>query len=112
MNRRDASMTSNVEDDIRAADVRNHLHPVTNPKLLDRAGPTIVSDGEGVHVRIDGKSYIDGFSGLGCVNVGYRLRCRAVAAVSNHVKNLCFPTILQRAACLVCIRPAGQRGCP
>ncbi|MFD1561534.1 aspartate aminotransferase family protein [Paraburkholderia silviterrae] len=64
-------MNTDAENDIRMADVRNHFHPVTNPQTLERLGPAIVSEGEGIRVRIDGKTYIDGFSGLGCVNVGY-----------------------------------------
>lgn len=62
---------TDAENAIRMADVRNHFHPVTNPQTLGRTGPAIVSEGEGVRVCIDGKTYIDGFSGLGCVNVGY-----------------------------------------
>jgi putrescine---pyruvate transaminase len=64
-------MKTDAESEIRMADIRNHFHPVTNPRTLERKGPAIVSEGEGVRVRIDGQSYIDGFSGLGCVNVGY-----------------------------------------
>lgn len=76
-------------NDIRAADVRNHLHPVTNPQTLERMGPSIVSEGEGIRVRIDGKTYIDGFSGLGCVNVGYGNQALCDAAY-EAMKRLSF----------------------
>jgi putrescine aminotransferase len=59
------------KEDVRRADVRNHLHPVTNPTSLKNNGPVVVTGGNGIYVQIDGRTYIDGFSGLGCVNVGY-----------------------------------------
>ena len=41
------------------------IHPVTHPKHFDRHPPRIVVQGEGVKFRdLDGKEYIDGFSGL------------------------------------------------
>jgi len=62
---------ANIASEYLMADVKHHLHPVTNPRTLEKSGPIPVSGAEGVYVRINGENLIDGLSGLGCVNVGY-----------------------------------------
>ncbi|CAN7741991.1 aminotransferase class III-fold pyridoxal phosphate-dependent enzyme [Caballeronia sp. LjRoot34] len=58
-------------DALKQADAQYHLHPMTNPRDLDAKGPEMVSSAAGIHMTIDGKTVIDGLSGLGCVNIGY-----------------------------------------
>jgi 4-aminobutyrate aminotransferase-like enzyme len=51
------------------------LHPFTQAKdyASGKAGdPTIITGGKGIRIQdAKGNSYIDGFAGLYCVNVGY-----------------------------------------
>ena len=51
------------------------LHPFTLLKSFangDLGAPTIVTGGKGIHIQdASGRTFIDGFAGLYCVNVGY-----------------------------------------
>ena len=48
------------------------LQPYTNPELIREKGPQVFSSGSGVIVKdIDGKSYIEGMSGLWCASLGF-----------------------------------------
>ncbi len=58
--------------ELRDLDRRHHLHPFTNHRNMSVAGARIITDAEGVYVYdSDGKRYLDGMSGLWCVNIGY-----------------------------------------
>ncbi|MFC5430892.1 aspartate aminotransferase family protein [Paraburkholderia denitrificans] len=87
MNQIDAN--AQIESDCLIADVKHHLHPVTNPQTLEKLGPILAGDAEGVYVRLNGEKLIDGLSGLGCVNVGYgnEKLCRAAY---TEMKRLSF----------------------
>lgn len=69
-------------DAVRALDARHHLHGHTDLRRHADAGPTAVAvTGHGVHiVTDDGRELIDGFSGLGCVSLGYSNERLAEAA--------------------------------
>jgi putrescine aminotransferase len=54
-----------------ALDLKFHMHAFSNPVTDKRDGIRFAESAEGVYVTIDGKRYLDGWSGLGCVNVGY-----------------------------------------
>ena len=57
---------------LQAADARHHLHPFTDHAGLAAKGARVITRAEGVHLwDSEGKSLIDGMSGLWCVNVGY-----------------------------------------
>lgn len=48
------------------------FHPFTSVADLNREGPTVIVEGQGVRVKdIHGREYIDGMAGLWCVNLGY-----------------------------------------
>ncbi len=69
-------------DAVRARDARHHLHGHTNLRQHDAAGPSAVAvSGRGVTITTDdGREIIDGFSGLGCVSLGYHNERLADAA--------------------------------
>jgi L-2,4-diaminobutyrate transaminase len=83
----------NIRTNIGALDRATVLHPFTN--LKDFAGgklgdPTVVETGEGVRITDStGKTYIDGFAGLYCVNIGYG-RSEVADAISRQAHKLAF----------------------
>src|ERR1700731_3458252 len=74
-------------------DRANVLHPFTNlsdfvsGKLGD---PTIMISGSGVRIQdANGRSYLDGFAGLYCVNIGYG-RTEVAEAISKQAYKLAY----------------------
>ena len=67
---------------LRDLDRKHHLHPFTNHRRMHRVGARIITSASGVYVfDSDGVRYLDGMSGLWCVNIGYgRGELAAVAA--------------------------------
>lgn len=66
------------------------IHPLTHPKHFDHHPPRIVVEGEGVKIRdLDGKEYIDGFSGLWCMVVGHN-HPKILEAVAAQMKKLSY----------------------
>ena len=61
-------------DSLRAYDRDHHVHGQTDLRRHADDGPSVmVTSGEGITVTTDdGRRLIDGFSGLGCVSLGYR----------------------------------------
>ncbi|MEL6964544.1 MAG: aspartate aminotransferase family protein, partial [Pseudomonadota bacterium] len=57
----------------RQQDRQHHVHGQTNLRTHGDHGPAaMVVKGSGVRITTDdGRSLIDGFSGLGCVSLGY-----------------------------------------
>ncbi len=75
-------------DAIRDADRASHLHPFTSAAQHADGAPRVMVEGEGVHVRDDGGTrYLDGMSGLWCVNVGYG-RDEIVDAMAEQARRL------------------------
>ncbi len=60
-------------DQIHRLDRDFHVHGQTNLRSHSETGPTaLVTSGNGVRIKTDdGRELIDGFSGLGCVSLGY-----------------------------------------
>lgn len=59
-------------DEWQSLDRDHFLHPFTNYKELNAKGSRIINRAEGVYLwDTDGRQYLDGMSGLWCVNVGY-----------------------------------------
>jgi L-2,4-diaminobutyrate transaminase len=78
---------------IGALDRGSVLHPFTNLKdfAAGKLGdPTIVETGKGVRITDSaGRTYIDGFAGLYCVNIGYG-RSEVAEAISRQAHRLAF----------------------
>jgi L-2,4-diaminobutyrate transaminase len=78
---------------IGALDRGSVLHPFTNLKdfASGKLGdPTIIETGKGVRITDStGRTYIDGFAGLYCVNIGYG-RTEVAEAISRQAHRLAF----------------------
>ena len=63
------------------SDVKNHLHPYTQLRQLEKEGPLVIVRGEGVQVFDEhGKAYIEGMAGLWCASLGFSEKRLADAA--------------------------------
>ena len=70
-----------------ARDIANVLHPYTDLKMHQEAGPVIITRGEGVRVWDDtGKSYIETVAGLWCASLGFSNERLAKAAYDQMLK--------------------------
>lgn len=69
------------------------IHPLTHPKHFElHHPPRIVTEGQGVMIRdLNGKEYVDGFSGLWCVAVGHN-HPRIIEAVHEQMQRLSYFT--------------------
>ncbi|MEM7169124.1 MAG: aminotransferase [Pseudomonadota bacterium] len=77
----------------------HHIHGQTNLRQQSEDGPTVmVTKGHGVRFTTDdGRQIIDGFSGLGCVSLGYH-NDRLAAAAKRQMDELPFaPTFYGRS---------------
>ncbi|MGB0966926.1 MAG: aminotransferase [Halocynthiibacter sp.] len=81
-----------------AQDIAHHVHPQSNLRQHAENGPTMITHGEGVYVYDDqGNQIMDGFSGLGCMSLGYQNERLANAAV-RQMNTLPFaPTFYNRS---------------
>jgi putrescine aminotransferase len=60
---------------LRARDARHHLHPFSDMAALNAEGTRIITRAHGVWLQdVEGREYLDGFSGLWNVAVGYGRR--------------------------------------
>ena len=58
--------------DLRARDARHHIHPFTDQGALNREGTRVIVGADGVWLTdAEGQKFLDGFSGLWNVAVGY-----------------------------------------
>ncbi len=84
---------------LRAADRDHHVHGQTNLRQHGERGPAVmVTKGRGVTVTTDdGRELIDGFSGLGCVSLGYH-NDRLAEAAKRQMDELPYaPTFYGRS---------------
>ncbi len=73
-----------------ARDIAHVLHPYTDARAHETAGPVIISRGEGVRVWDDnGKVYIDAAAGLWCASLGFSNE-RLVEAAMRQMRTLPF----------------------
>ncbi|UWQ93674.1 aminotransferase class III-fold pyridoxal phosphate-dependent enzyme (plasmid) [Rhodobacteraceae bacterium M382] len=81
-----------------ALDKAHHVHPQSNLRQHAEKGPTMITHGKGVYVYDDqGNEIMDGFSGLGCMSLGYHNERLANAAV-RQMNTLPFaPTFYNRS---------------
>lgn len=79
-------------------DIAHHVHPQTNLRQHAEKGPTMITHGKGVFIYdSEGREIIDGFSGLGCVSLGYNNERLAEAAM-RQMNTLPFaPTFYNRS---------------
>ncbi|WP_343563621.1 aminotransferase [Kiloniella sp. b19] len=79
-------------------DIAHHVHPQSNLRQHAEKGPTMITHGKGVFIYdTEGREIIDGFSGLGCVSLGYHNERLAEAAV-RQMNTLPFaPTFYNRS---------------
>lgn len=84
--------------DTRALDSRHHIHGHTNLRGHDTDGPSAVAvGGKGVWIHTDdGREIIDGFSGLGCVSLGYSNERLAAAGERQLLELPYAPTFYGR----------------
>lgn len=76
--------------DLARLDRDHHLHPFTDPKVLQDDAPIVMAGGRGSTLwDEDGKLYLDALAGLWCVNVGYgRKELAEVAA--DQIERLAY----------------------
>ncbi len=73
-----------------ARDIANVLHPYTDLRAHETAGPMVISRGEGVRVWDEnGKSYIESVAGLWCAALGFSNE-RLVQAAMKQMRTLPF----------------------
>ena len=69
-------------------DIAYHVHGYTNLKKHEQSGPMIITSGSGIRVTDDnGKSYIEGLSGLWCTSRGFQEE-RLIEAATAAMKKL------------------------
>ena len=69
-------------------DIAYHVHGYTNLKKHEQSGPMIITSGSGIRVTDDnGKSYIEGLSGLWCTSLGFQEE-RLIEAATATMKKL------------------------
>ncbi|MEM7000241.1 MAG: aspartate aminotransferase family protein [Pseudomonadota bacterium] len=65
-------MYNYTTEQLQDLDLKHYLHPFTNYKELRDEGSRIITRADGVYLwDSEGKQYLDGMSGLWCVNIGY-----------------------------------------
>ena len=77
-----------TKDELRQMDVNHLFHPIVVPKLHEQKGPRIIVEGDGLRIKdIDGKEYIDTFSGLWNVVTGYGQQAvnEAISEQLSHI---------------------------
>ncbi|WP_417586451.1 aminotransferase [Pararhodobacter oceanensis] len=81
-----------------AQDIAHHVHPQSNLRQHAEHGPTMITHGKGVYIYdSEGREIMDGFSGLGCVSLGYNNERLANAAM-RQMNTLPFaPTFYNRS---------------
>ena len=60
------------KNSLESKSLEHFLHPYTKPGLVRDTGPQIIKSGNGIYVYDNnGKSYIEGMSGLWCASLGF-----------------------------------------
>jgi 4-aminobutyrate--pyruvate transaminase len=73
-----------------ARDIANLIHPYTDLRAHQEAGPMVITRGEGVRVWDEtGKSYIESVAGLWCASLGFSNE-RLVQAAAAQMRKLPF----------------------
>lgn len=73
-------------------DARHLIHPVTSLRAHEQRGVTVLESGQGMYLTdASGKTLIDAFAGLWCVNVGYGQES-VVRVASEQMRRLPYAT--------------------
>lgn len=81
-----------MNDDLPSLDRAHLVHPVVSWSEHERLGATILTSGSGAYLRdAEGREYLDGFSGLWCVNIGYG-HDSVVEAAARQMRELPYAT--------------------
>ncbi|MEM9622041.1 MAG: aspartate aminotransferase family protein [Pseudomonadota bacterium] len=81
-------MYNYTTEQLQDLDLKHYLHPFTNYKDLRDEGSRVITRADGVYLwDSEGNQYLDGMSGLWCVNVGYG-REEIADAVSAQLREL------------------------
>src|SRR5438067_300786 len=79
-----------VLSNLAARDIETVVHPYTNLAAFRDTGPIVIERGQGVFIHDgEGKSYIDGMTGLWCVSLGYGNE-ELVEAAAAQMRKLSF----------------------
>ncbi len=77
-----------MTNSLAARDIAYHLHPYTNAVKHEADGPLVLTSGKGIHVIDEnGKSYVEGLSGLWCTSLGFGEE-RLVEAAAAQMRKL------------------------
>jgi len=100
----------------RARDIAYHIHPQTNLRQHESAGPLVIESGDGIHVVDDeGRRFIEGMSGLWCASLGFSNK-RLAAAGARQLHKLPYQQVfahrsnepvIELADALVAVAPEG-----
>ena len=117
----EAPETALSNEQLSRMDRATNLHPFTPIRAFEAdeiGGPRIVERGEGIRITdADGKTSIDGFAGLYCVNIGYG-RSEVADAISRQAHELAYyhsyaghttRELARLSQRLVDLAPAGMR---
>lgn len=79
-----------LPNSLEARDRRSLVHGLTNLARHLEVGPKVIESGQGVWVTDgDGRSYLEGMSGLWCISLGYGQE-RLVAACERQMRKLAY----------------------
>ncbi len=109
-------MNKNIQDTatLQKLDAAHHLHPFTHGDELNKKGALIITRANGVFLQdSEGNDYLDGMSGLWCVNLGYgRKELARVAAAQmeqlpyyNTFFQTSHPPVIELSATLATLAP-------
>lgn len=80
-------------------DRRHHLHPFSDMASLNALGSKMIHKASGVYIwDTDGQKYLDGMSGLWCVNMGYSQPSLIAAATEQMAKLPYYNSFFKSAA--------------
>ncbi len=81
-----------------ALDIASHLHPYTNARKHESAGPMVVTEGKGIYIYDDqGREYIEGLAGLWYAALGFSEE-RLVQAATEQLRKLpCYHSFTHKA---------------
>ena len=105
IDRSDESMMTKLEatpssptKDLTQMDIESLWHPMVQHKKYDRSPPKRMDKAQGCYVTdSEGKEYLDGVSGLWCVNVGYGRKELADAAREQLIELSYFPLVMSHS---------------
>lgn len=85
-------------EDLTKMDLESLWHPMVQHKKYDRSPPKRMDRAQGCYVSdSEGKEYLDGVSGLWCVNVGYGRKELADAAQEQLLELSYFPLVMSHS---------------